>query len=335
MQHVLVTGATGLIGFHITQALLRQGIRPRLMVRDLGRAKALHGEGADLIEGDLTKPKLWAPSTFEGVDVLFHAAGVPEQWLPDPGVFDAVNRQGCIDIATAARDAGVRRFVFLSTIDVFEPDAKGRIHEGCARRTQSRSPYESSKQAADAWLFDRTNIGPMETVFLHPCATYGPGPTRSRGTNDFVRELREGKIPILVPGGVPLVLAADVGEAAVRAAEKGRAGERFVLTSQWLTLRDLAVKVHQQLGYGRVPPVLPLPVARAVSWLTERASALFGGAPLVPKGQLDALQWGAVPDASHALARLGMAFTSVDQGLANLLGTSAPGQDAGLRPPQR
>ena len=271
--------------------------------------------------GDLRQPADWDRQAFEGVDTVFHAAGIPEQWVSDPSIFDAVNFQGCQAITQAARAAGVRRLVFLSTIDVFEPESDHRIHEGCARRTSWRSAYERSKQVADAWLSDPVNVGSLEVVFLHPCATYGPGPTRSRGTNDFVRELRERQIPILVPGGVPLVLAADVGEAAVRAAVGGQAGERFVLASQWLTLRDVAVEVHRLLGYRRVPPVLPLPLARAVSALTEGWSALFGGAPLVPKGQLAALQWGAVPDARHAQARLDMRFTPVSHGLAALLTT--------------
>jgi dihydroflavonol-4-reductase len=315
----LVLGATGLIGFHITQALLRQGVRPRAMVREAERGRQLHGEAVDLVMGDITDP-LSLQGVFNDVDVVFHAAGIPEQWVPDEGVFERVNHQGCRNVAHAAAAAGVRRLVFLSTIDVFEPQADQRIHEQCARRTQARSAYERSKQAADLHLQTQyPSSGPLEIIYLHPCAIYGPGPTRSRGTNDFVKEIKARQIPILVPGGMPLVLAADVGEAAVRAALQAQAGERFVLAGPWISLRDLATRVHQQLNYGRVPPVLPLPVARAVSTLTQAWSRLTGMAPLVPRGQLEALQWGAKPDARRAREHLGMTFTGLDAGLRQLL----------------
>ncbi len=315
----LVLGATGLIGFHITQALLRQGVRPRAMVRDAQRGRQLHGEAVDLVVGDITAPSS-LQGVFSDVDVVFHAAGIPEQWVPDEGVFERINHQGCRNVAHAAAAAGVRRLVFLSTIDVFEPQADQRIHERCARRTQARSAYERSKQAADLHLQAQyPPSGPLEVIYLHPCAIYGPGPTRSRGTNDFVKEIKARQIPILVPGGMPLVLAADVGEAAVRAAQQAQAGERFVLTGPWISLRDLATQVHQQLNYGRVPPVLPLPVARAVSTLTQAWSRLTGTAPLVPRGQLEALQWGAKPEATRAREHLGMTFTSLDAGLRQLL----------------
>lgn len=315
----LVLGATGLIGFHITQALLAQGVRPRVLVRDAQRGRQLHGDTVDLVVGDITEPRS-LESAFAGMDVAFHAAGIPEQWVPDESVFERVNHEGCRHVAQAAAAAGVRRLVFLSTIDVFEPQADQRIHEQCARRTQARSAYERSKQAADLHLQTQyPPSGPLEIVYLHPCAIYGPGPTRSRGTNDFVKEIKSRQIPILVPGGMPLVLAADVGKAAVRAAQQAQAGERFVLAGPWISLRDLATQVHRQLGYGRVPPVLPLPVARAVSALTQAWSRLTGTAPLVPRGQLEALQWGAKPDATRAREQLGMAFTSLNTGLRELL----------------
>jgi len=315
----LVLGATGLIGFHITQALRRRGLRPRALVRDALRARALHGDGVDLVVGDITDPAS-LQGAFNDVDLVFHAAGIPEQWVRDEGVFERVNHQGCRHVAQAAAAAGVRRLVFLSTIDVFEPEPDQSIHEQCARRTQARSAYERSKQAADLHLQTQyPPSGPLEIVYLHPCAIYGPGPTKSRGTNDFVKEVKARQIPILIPGGMPLVLAADVGEAAVRAAERAQPGERFVLAGPWISLKDLAQQVHQHLDYGRVPPVLPLPVARAVSTVTQSWSRLAGGAPLVPRGQLEALQWGAKPDARRAREQLEMTFTGLDTGLRQLL----------------
>lgn len=317
----LILGGTGLIGFHIGQAWLRRGVRPRVAARDVVRGQGLWGAAADVLHADLTQPATLAAAV-QGCEMVFHAAGPAEQWFKDPGVFHRTHVEGTRHLVQACIAAGVKRLVFLSTIDVFEPDTQGVITEHCARRTVARSPYEAAKQAADAWLSNPAHLGGLEVVFLHPCATYGPGPARSRGTNDFVRELRDGQIPILVPGGVPLVYAADVGEAAVRAALQAQPGDRFVLAERWLSLQDLARQTLALLGPGgrrRVPPVLPLSLARGVSQLTEAWARLTGTAPLVPRGQLQALQWGARPRAALAQARLELRFTPLETGLAALL----------------
>jgi dihydroflavonol-4-reductase len=253
-----------------------------------------------------------------GVDTVFHAAGPPEQWLPDPGVFDRVHVDGTRHVVATARQCGVRRLVLTSTIDVFDAPPGARIDESVIASHPKGTPYERAKQQADTVVVQAMRDG-LDAVFVHPCAVYGPGPARSRGINDFVRDLDAGKIPALLPGGMPVVFAADVGEAHVRAAERGTCGERFIVAERYVTLRELTVAANAALGRSRVPPVVPMPVARAMSLATEAWARLTGTPPLVPAGQLQFLQWGVRPDASHARQRLDMRFTPLDQGLQALV----------------
>ena len=313
----LVTGGTGLIGHHIVQALRTRGLTPRVLTREARRARDLYGDAVDIRTGDVTDPDSLR-AAMAGADTVFHAAGPPEQWLRDPSVFERVHGDGTRHVVEAARHQGVRRLVLTSTIDVFDAPPGARIDETVIATHPKGTPYERAKQRADAIVAQAVAEG-MDAVFVHPCAVYGPGPARSRGINDFVRDLDAGKIPALLPGGLPVVFAADVGEAHVRAAERGARGERFIVAERYLTLRELAVAANTALGRKRVPPVVPMPVARAMSAATEAWARLSGTPPLVPAGQLHFLQWGVRPDATRARERLGMRFTPLDEGLQALV----------------
>jgi len=119
----LVTGATGLIGNRIAAQLVGAGHPVRVLARDPERAAA-------------------------GTEWVFHTAGMPEQWQPDPGVFDRVNRQGTRNVLEAALAAGTRRVMHTSTMDVFAPDAGGRLTEALVDPHPKHTACERSKQAA-------------------------------------------------------------------------------------------------------------------------------------------------------------------------------------------
>src|SRR6185503_17542781 len=96
----LVTGATGLIGNAIAKRLVAAGHETRALVRDVGRARRVLPPEVELNAGDITDPGSLIRAV-RGVELVFHAAGMPEQWQPDEGIFDRVNRQGTADVLAA------------------------------------------------------------------------------------------------------------------------------------------------------------------------------------------------------------------------------------------
>ena len=105
-MRTLVTGATGLVGHAVARALLAKGHEVRVLVRDTARARALVPAGAELVTGDVTAEPVALAHAFEGTDILFHAAGVPEGWQRDEAIFDHANRGGTRNVVEAARQAG-------------------------------------------------------------------------------------------------------------------------------------------------------------------------------------------------------------------------------------
>ncbi len=316
----LVTGATGLVGNAIVRRLASRGREVRVLARSPDKARAVVPDGCEVVRGDVTD-ETSVGEAFDGVDVAFHAAGLPEQWLPDEATFERVNVGGTTNMVQAALKAKVRRFVYTSTIDVFRAAPGEEYDESEIDPAPKGTAYERSKQAADRVVVAALGRG-LPAVFLHPAAVYGTGPAGSPGLNDFVEKLVNRDAPALLPGGMPVVYSDDVGEAHVRAEEKAEVGARFILAERYVTLRQIAELVNKLRG-APVPRTLPLSLAKLASRATEAWASVSKKPPLIPRGQLEFMQWRARPNAARARAELGIDFLPLPEGIARLLGQEA------------
>src|SRR6185436_17288536 len=148
-----LTGGTGIVGNAIAAELVRRGRKVRALVRSLERGRALLPVECELVQGDVTDAAS-VQSALDGCDVVYHSAGLPEQWLPDPGTFARVNVGGTRIVADAARAAGVARFMYTSTIDVFACIPGVPFDEGTIDPAPKLTAYERSKQDADRYVAD-------------------------------------------------------------------------------------------------------------------------------------------------------------------------------------
>lgn len=321
MEKTLVTGATGIIGHSITRALLDPA-RPggpravRALVRSVDRARGVLPPEVELVQGDVTDPAS-VRRAVEGCGVVHHAAGIPEQWLADEGRFEQVHVGGTRNLVEAALAGGVRRLVYTSTIDVFAAEKGAVYDESVIDPNPKGTAYERSKQSADRVVVEALDRG-LPAVFIHPSAAYGPVPTGASGVNDFIVKLRDGQTPALIPGGMPVVYAPDVGLGHVLA-EGAEPGRRFILSEEYRELREMAELVVRELGLRRVPPVMPRPVAGLVASLGELLSGVTKRPPLLAKGQLYFVSWGARPSSARAQRELGWRPTPFEEGLRSTI----------------
>ncbi|HBS04178.1 MAG TPA: NAD-dependent dehydratase [Leptospiraceae bacterium] len=320
----LILGPTGMIGANIMQQLALQGHRARLLARNPQKARSVVKELnldenlLEIYQGDITDSESLVKS-MQGMELVYHAAGLPEQWFADPDIFQRVNHQGTINVMEAARKAGVSRVVYTSTIDVFQGKTGERYDESILDPAPKGTYYERSKQDADKAAVEALKQG-LDVVFTHPAGLYGPGPTGSPGTNNFIADLINGKIPMLLPGGFPLVYSEDCAKAHIRAAESAPTGARYILSDDYYSLKDLAGKIKEIVPELKIPAVMPLWFAKLFSASGELKAKLIKRAPMLPAGQLHFLLWQAIPDASRARRELDWKVTPTLEGLKKTIG---------------
>ena len=316
-MQVLVTGATGKVGYAIASASLARGDQVRVLVRDSKRAATILPAGIEQIEGDATDADSLAAAV-ESCELVFNAMGMPEQWVKDEGIFDRVNAQGSGALAAAAKRAGVRRFVHTSTHDVFHAETGDSFDETMLADYPKGTAYERSKQHAERLVLAERDG--MEVVILNPSGVYGPtpSPTPSFENQVFEPVVRK-RLPAVPPGGTGYAFVEGVADGHLLAAERGIDGERYILADGYANFRELAETAKRIARRGRIPPTMPVPVAKAVAAVGAGISSIIRRPPLLPRGQLEYILWQARPDSSKAQRELGWKTTPLDEGVRKTL----------------
>jgi len=316
-MRVLVTGATGKVGCAVATALLERGEQVRALVRDPRRAAAILPAGIEPVAGDVTDPESLARAV-EGCELVFNSMGMPEQWVRDESIFDRVNAIGSQALARAAKRAGVRRFVHTSTHDVFHAETGQSFDERMLADYPKGTAYERSKQHAEELVLAERDG--MEVVILNPSGVYGPtpAPTPSFENGIFEPVVRK-RLPALPPGGTGMAFVEGVAAGHLLAADRGGDGERYILADGYMSFREMAEAVRRIAGRGRVPPVMPIPVAKAAASIGEGVARVIRRPPLLPRGQLTYFLWRARPDSSKAQRELGWRPTPLEEGIRRTL----------------
>ena len=185
-------------------------------------------------------------------------------------------------MAVAAKRAGVRRFVHTSTHDVFHAETGERFDETMLADYPKGTAYERSKQHAEELVLAERDG--MEVVILNPSGVYGPTPSSTPSfENEVFEPVVRKRLPAVPPGGTGYAFVEGVAAGHLLAADKGKDGERYILADGYADFRELAETAKRIAGRGRVPPRMPVPVAKAVANLGAGLSRLTGGHRCCPR----------------------------------------------------
>jgi dihydroflavonol-4-reductase len=273
---VLVTGATGFIGAHVTRALVARGDDVRVAVRASSNRDTLAGLPVHQVTADVTDRRAMRRA-LRGVERLFHVAGTTSLRMPADDVF-RLNAFGTRVVLEAALAEGVQRAVHVSSVAAIGPARpNGVADESQVRVAPLGIPYADSKLAGEMEAL-RVAARGLDVVIACPAHVLGRGDTRHSSTG-IVRRFLLGRIPAYVDGAINVVDVEDVAAGLLLCDERGRTGERYILGNRNYTWQRFFAELTRLSGVEGPPVRLPLQVAIAV---TEAAQRLPGPAPLTP-----------------------------------------------------
>jgi nucleoside-diphosphate-sugar epimerase len=215
--------------------------------------------------------------------------------------------------------------VHTSTIDVFHAEPGTAFDESQVADYPKGTAYERSKQHAEELALAAAAETGVELVIVNPAAVYGPGPPSSASLElGLLKPVVEGQrsaVPLLPPGGLPMVYSTGLATGQLLAAARGVPGERYILCDGHLGFRALAETAVRLAGRGKVPGVMPVPLAKALASGGEAVARVIRKPPLLPKGQLHFFLWDARPSSAKAQRELGWVPTPLEEGLRAVVAT--------------
>jgi len=241
---MFVTGATGLLGSNLVRALRAEGHSVRALVRSKEKAQRQLGDsGVELVVGDMENVPGFG-GALEGVDVLFHTAayfreyyGAGNHWPK----LEAINVRGTLALAEAARAHRVRRMIDTSSSGTIglKPDGSPGDEDTPPAPVAKGNLYFKSKVLVAGQLQALAARTGLDVVQILPGWMFGPGDAAPTASGRLVLDFLAGKLPAVPPGGTSAVDARDVAIGMIRAAERGRAGEKYILGGDFVTLADV------------------------------------------------------------------------------------------------
>ena len=279
---ILVTGSTGFVGNHVARFLARRGERLRLLVRPSSDRSRVEHLGAEICVGDLLDGAS-VRRAVKGCSMVFHVAAEYTLWTKHPNKLYATNVDGTRNVLDAAKGLGVKRVVYTSSVGTIAPSRRGKpvTEKSLSTLDAMTGHYKRSKFLAER-LARRAARAGQDVVIVNPTAPVGERDFKPTPTGRIVLDFLKGRMPAYVDTGLNLVDVRDVARGHWLAAERGLAGERYLLGAENLSLRQILELLAE--ATGRTAPRIRLPYAAAwaagsLSTLWSRAS---GKPPRVP-----------------------------------------------------
>ncbi|HZD10828.1 MAG TPA: NAD-dependent epimerase/dehydratase family protein [Candidatus Binatia bacterium] len=273
-MRAFLTGGSGFIGANLVHALNQRSIGVRLLLRSTSSHEVLQGFTYETVSGDILDDPMRLAQMMEGCDWVFHVAAVADYWRQDRQRLYRVNVEGTRNVLRAARQAGVSRFVYTSSLAALGVPEHGKpLREEHTFNVSPRSfPYGHSKALAEDEVRAAAEEG-YEAVIVNPSIVLGPRDV-NQISGSLIVEAALGRLRFTVPGGANFVDVADVAAGHIAAAEKGRPGERYILGAHNLAYAE-AIPIISEV-VGRKPPVFSVP-----SWLLPPAALAVRAARMI------------------------------------------------------
>ncbi|PIF47184.1 dihydroflavonol-4-reductase [Chryseobacterium sp. 52] len=282
----LVSGANGHLGNNLIRFLLKEGIPVRAAVRNIQNKKPFEGLNCEMVQADITDKASFIKA-LQGVETFYAVGASFKLWAKDPKkeIYD-VNINGTRNTIEAAAEAGVKKIIYVSSVAALNY-TKLPAKENGGYNPDRRDMYYNSKNDGEKLAFELAARSGIELVSVMPSAMIGSEAFFPLNVSYHILKLILNKeIPVDTKITLNWVDVKDVAKGCYLAAQKGRAGERYILANEkCMTITDttiLAGKLYPELKL-KVPGSVPGPLLYIIAGIMELTAKISRKAPLLTR----------------------------------------------------
>ena len=277
---VFLTGSTGFIGSHVARAFAAAGAELRLLTRKSSRLAAIEGITAEVVVGDLRQPESLR-TAMRGCDALVHVAADYRLWVRDPKEMYAANVDGTRELLRLAREEGVAKVVYTSSVATMGFKVDGTIVDETTPvlLEEMIGPYKRSKFMAEQEAIKAARAG-QHVMILNPTTPIGAGDAKPTPTGRIVVDFLNRRFPAYVDTGLNLVDVSEIARMHVVALVRGTPGERYILGGENLSLKQILDRMSAITGLPSPTMKVPHAVALTFAFFDETITGkLLGKEP--------------------------------------------------------
>ncbi|MBC8336737.1 MAG: NAD-dependent epimerase/dehydratase family protein [Anaerolineales bacterium] len=268
MTRALVTGGTGFIGSNIALRLIERHWDVRILERSESSRELLEGGPFEFVIGNVLEPDSLLPA-MEGIDVVFHAAGVVDYWNQGEEHMYKVNVDGTRNVMEAALKSGIDRVVHISSTAAMGIHPNEIVDESYTFNVEpERFIYGHSKYLAEEIAFEYIEKG-LPVVLVNPTTVIGPRDVRKVSSGMVVEVGNHHVPPFIPPGGINIIPICDAAQGAIEAVEKGHVGERYILGGENISHLQLYKTITNVVGCGMKLKAMPRWQVSIIASLTD------------------------------------------------------------------
>jgi dihydroflavonol-4-reductase len=311
----LVIGANGYLGSHVTRQLVADGQDVRVMVRPNATTIGIDDLQVTRFLGDIWDDDVLREA-MAGSDVVYYCVVDTRGWLRDPSPLFHTNVDGTRNVLEVAKHAGLKRFVFTSSY-VTVGRKRGRVAtEDDAIVDRGLTPYVRSRVQAENLVMEYARDHGLPAVAVGVSTTYGSGDWGRTPHGAIIAGAAFGKLPFVMKGiQLEAVGIDDAARAMLLAADKGRIGERYLISEKMITNAEVARIAAEAAGVPPPAKSISLPVAYAMAALGSAKARLKGADEQFSLDSLRLMRAEAPVDCSKAKRELGWQPRPVEESI--------------------
>lgn len=278
----LVTGATGFVGSHVARQLVAAGESVRALARPGSKRNALDGAAVEWVEGDL-RDEGSLDRALKDVRRVFHVAADYRLWAKHPQEIYENNVAGTKNLLAAALRVRVEKFVYTSTVATIAVQRGSELPDETNRTSVDEmiGNYKKSKLLAEQEALRAAHEG-LPVVIVNPTTPVGAGDWKPTPTGRIILDFLLGRMPAYVDTGLNFVAVEDAARGHLLAAERGKAGERYLLGGENLTLKQVLDALSSITGMRAPRRQIPHGVALIAAFADTAVARMRGGEPRIP-----------------------------------------------------